>query len=280
MNVCTICRGTHVVPYATKGDFTFDKCVDCGYVVADPMPSDDDLAELYASEHFASSYHPEESRDDELFQQRQVQYRQDRDLLLEHLPGGRLLDFGCGNGGFLGTFPASFEKVGYEFNRATTGWLHAHADFRVLDTLADVEAEPDGSFDGATMRGVIEHLVDPEANLALAARKLRPGGVFFVCATPNVDSPCALVHGTSWNQFTPPYHLHFFSPRTLSVLAARHGLALVDCRFPYLGTPYATEAEDGRRFVGDAQEMLAGCVPERSAPYPGTMMSLVFRRVA
>ena len=91
-----------------------------------------------------------------------------------------------------------------------------------------------------------------------------------------------MVYGTDWNQFTPPYHLHFFSPRTLGLAGARHGLALVDCRFPYLGTPYECEASDGARFlqaasVGSPTGAVATAVS--SPPYPGTMMSLVLRRI-
>ena len=279
---CQVCHSSDVQPHASKNDIRFVKCHDCGYVVADPMPSQSELDELYALEHFQSSYHPEESENTELFEQRQVQYVQDREMLLEFLDSGRLLDFGCGNGHFLSGFPDSFEKYGYEFNRATTAYLGEHADFEVLETLEDLHALEDASFDGIMMRGVIEHLIDPQEILALLAAKLRPGGVLFICATPNIDSPCALVYGTDWNQFTPPYHLHFFSPRTLGLAGARHGLALVDCRFPYLGTPYECEASDGARFlqaasVGSPTGAVATAVS--SPPYPGTMMSLVLRRI-
>ena len=118
--------------------------------------------------------------------------------------------------------------------------------------------------------------------LAQLATKLAKGGVLYICATPNVDSPCALVYGQDWNQFTPPYHLHYFSPRTLAIMAARHGLALIECRFPYLGTPYEDEVPDGQRFVRDAVDAASeGAVATKvsSPPFPGTMMSLVFRRV-
>lgn len=281
---CVICNRLRMVPYAdeiggAKNGFTFDKCYACGYVVASPLPSQAELDELYGADHFRSSYHPQEAENEQLFEQRQVQYVQDRDLLLEFMSGGRLLDFGCGNGHFLGVFSAHFRKYGYELNRVTTDYLHAHADFSVVDTLTALEGFEDGYFDGVMMRGVIEHLIDPEAAVSLLSRKLKADGVLFICATPNADSPCALVYGAQWNQFTPPYHLHFFSPRTLGLLAARHDLALIECRFPYLGTPYESEQSDSGCFVRDAQSFLDGGSVESSPPFPGTMMSLVFRKV-
>ncbi len=281
---CAICYGNELFPYGDeKNGFRFVKCGDCGYVVASPMPTREELNEVYSAGHFRSSYHPEEAVDTGLCAQREVQYVQDRALLLEFVSAGRLLDFGCGNGRFLGGFPRSFEKFGYEFNRTTTEYLHQTAEFQVLDTEEAVRALPARSFDAVTMRGVIEHLVDPEETLAFLADKLGAGGVLFICATPNVDSPCALVYGTDWNQFTPPFHLHFFSPRTLAVMAARHGLALIECRLPYLGTPYEHEAADGARFLrgvtGSNGEEGAVTTKVASPPFPGTMMSLVLRKI-
>ena len=59
---------------------------------------------------------------------------------------------------------------------------------------------------------------------------------------------------------------------------ARHGLALVECRFPYLGTPYEEEGRDGPRFCRDVDTAASGGTLTASPPFPGTMMSLVFRK--
>lgn len=279
---CAICGSERSLSHPSKNGIDFVRCGDCGYVVASPMPTRAELDALYEREHFESSYNPDTAQQNELFQQRRVQYEKDRDHLLEFVPAGRILDYGCGNGGFLSTFSEGFERVGYELNPVTTEWLQANAPFRVLADEAELDALEPHSFDAATLRGVIEHLTDPEAVLALLASKLRPGGVLYLCATPNADSPAALVYGTDWNQFTPPFHLHFFSPRTLALMAARHGLALIDCRLPYLDTPYADADADGARFVGDVRAAGESAVAtaRKSPPFPGTMMSLVLRKVA
>lgn len=276
---CNVCQSDQLRPHPGKDGYEFQKCHDCGYVFASPMPSPEQLAELYDSAHFNSSYNPESSAESPLFQQRLVQYEQDRDYFLRFASKGRLLDYGCGNGLFLNCFPESFERYGYEFNRVTTEFLHRERSFHVVDHESGLEQTEDGFFDAVTMRGVIEHLIDPEAALALLASKLKAGGHLFICATPNIDSPCALLYGVDWSQFTPPYHLHYFSPRTLSLMAARHGLALVDSATPYLGTPYEQVENDATRFVGDVEANLNGEPLAGSAPFPGTMMSLVFRKV-
>lgn len=276
---CRICAGDAVLPYEGRNSISFIKCHSCGYIAASPMPSADVLSELYDASHFRSSHHPELAENREFLEQRKLQYIQDRDLLLGFANKGRLLDFGCGNGQFLETFPDSFEKYGYEFNRTTTGYLKEHGGFRLIDTQKELGGIRNDFFDVIILRGVIEHLIDPSATLELLSNKLKPGGTLFICATPNADSPCALVYGTRWNQFTPPYHLHFFSPRTLSLLGARNSLAMIECHFPYLGTPYEDEQGDSERFVRDAENFLDGLPLDASPPFPGTMMSLVFRKV-
>lgn len=278
VKTCSICKGTNTQPHAEKAGISFAKCVDCGYVVADPLPSPAELDELYGRAHFESSYHPESAANQELFEKRKDQYLLDRDLFLEFRDSGRLLDFGCGNGLFLSVFPDTFEKYGYEKNPVTTDWIRENGSFRVFTDEAELRAIEPGFFDAIMMRGVIEHLIDPETTLAMLAERLRVGGEFYICATPNMDSPGALLYGTQWNQFTPPFHLHYFSPRTLAVLGARHGLALVECRSPYLGTPYEHEPDDGQRFCRDVDAVESGATLTASPPFPGTMMSLVFRK--
>ena len=54
---------------------------------------------------------------------------------------------------------------------------------------------------------------------------------------------------------------------------------MIECHFPYLGTPYEDEQGDSERFVRDAENFLDGLPLDASPPFPGTMMSLVFRKV-
>ena len=178
----------------------------------------------------------------------------------------------------MGVFPDSFTRMGYEKNRTTTSWIEENAALTVLQTDEQVDALPSCSLDVVSMRGVIEHLIDPESVVKRLSSKLREGGHFFICATPNVDSPASLVFGTSWSQFTPPFHLHFFSPRTLAVMFARHDLVLIDYRLPYLGTPYEQVDRDVQRFQQAARAWVEDSEVGEPPPFPGTMMSLVFRK--
>lgn len=82
---------------------------------------------------------------------------------------------------------------------------------------------PDSSFDIITMDQVIEHMSDPIATLRGTARLLRPGGSL-VISTPNAASFLRRLLGRRWVQWHAPYHLHLFSPRSLSAAVRSAGL--------------------------------------------------------
>lgn len=107
-----------------------------------------------------------------------------RHLLRRRSPPGRVLEVGCGHGGYLALLGwAGFEAVGTEmspwvvdFARRTFG-VQAHAGR--IETVG----LPAASFDAIVLNDVLEHLPDPLGTLRHCAGLLAPGG-FFVVQTP------------------------------------------------------------------------------------------------
>ncbi len=73
----------------------------------------------------------------------------------------------------------------------------------------------------------LEHFHRPDQALAQARQWLRPGGLVVV-HTPNLGSPLARLMGAWWPHFTPPEHLFYFDPRSLSGLLARLGFEVLE----------------------------------------------------
>jgi SAM-dependent methyltransferase len=101
-------------------------------------------------------------------------------------PGGRVLEVGCGTGGFLvAAASAGLEAVGSDI---ATRWLvvarRRLADRGLRVPLVGAQAErlpwPDASFDALVADSVLEHLDDPAAALAEWHRVVRPGGRLLV----------------------------------------------------------------------------------------------------
>ena len=97
----------------------------------------------------------------------------------------------------------------------------------IQGTLRDAELDSE-SFDAVTMWDVVEHLIDPLAEIREVARILKPGGVF--CAhTIDIDSLFARLMGRRW-PWLVEMHLYFFSPKTLGAMVEKAGLEVVSWR--------------------------------------------------
>ena len=95
--------------------------------------------------------------------------------LKRHL-SGRLLDMGCGIGGFIGYYG---DAVGIDINPATVAYCQQQGlDARLYKNFpVDL---PDQSFDSLILDNVLEHIHDPHDILTEARRLIKPDGVFLI----------------------------------------------------------------------------------------------------
>lgn len=110
-----------------------------------------------------------------------------RDLIPE---GSRLLDIGCGNGRFLGSFEGkALDYAGIDFSEGLIGVAreryreHTQAEFVVGDALA--LPFPDHSFDDAVSFAVLHHIPSRAYRVQFlreAARVVKPGGFIILTA--------------------------------------------------------------------------------------------------
>jgi len=141
------------------------------------------------------------------------------------LANRRLLDFGCGAGGFLRKALQSASRVaGVEpENRIREFWRGR------IDIFPDVDSVPDSDqYDVITAFHVVEHLPDPRTALRKLASHMEAGGRL-VIEVPNAEDALltlydseAFQHFTYWSQ-----HLYLFSAETLRQLAVQAGLQVV-----------------------------------------------------
>lgn len=141
------------------------------------------------------------------------------DAECRHLPplpsgGGRLLDVGCGNGGFLLLAQqAGWTVEGIDFD---VGAVQA-ARSRGLNVRCggvEILVEQQACFDVITLSHVIEHVYEPCALLKRLNELLKPGGVLWI-ETPNLSSLGALRFKADWRGLEPPRHLVLFNRRSL-----------------------------------------------------------------
>lgn len=147
-------------------------------------------------------------------------------FLQPRLPGKKLLDFGCGAGGFLTRareVAANAQGIEPELR------LQSHFDPLGLKVWTDISAvsASDSRFDLITAFHVMEHLPDPRTTLSQLAALLEEGGEIII-EVPSADDALLTLyecrpfaHFTYWSQ-----HLFLFNPRTLPELVRQAGLKL------------------------------------------------------
>jgi 2-polyprenyl-3-methyl-5-hydroxy-6-metoxy-1,4-benzoquinol methylase len=149
------------------------------------------------------------------------------------LPGGapgRLLDFGCGGGGYLRRMAdLGWRVTGLDLAPRV---VRAVRDDLGCDALAGSLPHPElapASFDVVTMWQSLEHVHRPLAILREALRVLVPGGTAVV-AVPNFDSLPARWYGEHWFGLDLPRHLTHFTPATLTEMLRVAGFRVKSVR--------------------------------------------------
>ena len=247
---CPICNASSYPYYEYKdffGDYVFlYKCINCGHGSHKHKYTSAQFAEIYKAD-YASDYLVKEKA---LYNQRQVQYKLDIDLLMNNrnFSAIKVLDYGCSSGGYLDAMPIDWKKSGFEVNPFHIKYLGENKkNITVFDNIELIDCK----FDLITMRGVIEHIPVHSELIAFLKNHLTPGGVLFITATPDFSSACASLYKSKWNQVICPEHIHQFSSSSLSILLARAGLVLQSLNHSYIDTPYAEWDKDKAHFLNN-----------------------------
>ena len=219
LGYCYLCgsKKSHLVHKGTRGGHTtIDvlQCDDCGLVR---------LSETLAD---AEAFYRASGMRDQLVEtpaQTRIGTRADDERRFcrteAMIEGKRVLDFGCGDGGYLVRAKIiARQVVGVELEDAMREALCAEG----FDVRASIDGL--GCFDVITLFHVIEHLEDPLAYLALFAEHLQPGGRL-VIETPNAEDALLSLYGCgAFADFTYWHcHVYLYATETLKLLAKKAG---------------------------------------------------------
>lgn len=199
------------------------RCDTCQLLFRNPQPTQAEIAASYDQGDTYAEWHKQDEHYASLWQRR-IQ------LVQSHVPGGRLLDVGVGDGGFLAAATAAgFTCEGTELSQTGASFAKEKGLVVRMGQFTDLQW-PEATFDAITIWHVLEHLPNPGEAVRHAYKLLKPGGVFFV-AVPN-ETHIILKHRVFGNGRPSPFgpllpgteiHLNHFQPRTLAGLLERGG---------------------------------------------------------
>ena len=151
-------------------------------------------------------------------------------MYLRPVPGGELLDVGCGGGAQLVHMrELGWRVVGVDPDERAVEMATRQHGLDVRRGTLEEQRFPSDRFDAITLSHVIEHVHDPTGLLRECGRLLKRSGRLVV-VTPNEASLGHRRLGESWIGLQPPRHLYLFSCTTLGRLAERAGLSLLTVR--------------------------------------------------
>jgi len=215
LKICYFCRGepdTIHVGVRDNPKINVLKCKECGLVYLSSFEHIDD--EFYEDgqmlgENFDIYSYLEATKSDDV---RRAEY------LKSTLKGKRILDVGCGGGGFLNLTKDDAKVAhGVELNKTLCEHINnrGHVNVKCFQSIDNI----DEKYDIITLFHVIEHFPDPISILRKLSSHLVDGGCILL-ETPNSDDALLSMYGSSsFADFTYwSCHLFLFDPQTLESL--------------------------------------------------------------
>lgn len=216
--ICPLCGGTRFAGWR----FGLLRCEQCNFVVDGLVWRSAANAQLNEAS-FDDNYEPVRS-----FWVRMFETLNNRRTMGRLRPaadiagGGRLLEIGVGSGSFLAYAKThGYSPIGCDLSAAICSRVERNTGITMH--CGSLESLPDEQlFDVVVMNHVLEHVSDPVALLKAVRTRLKPGGVLHL-AVPNVGAWEAQLPG--WNSYEP-YHLLYFTLRTLRLTAEKAGFEI------------------------------------------------------
>lgn len=222
---CNICGSNIQKNIFSLNGWNIVKCQRCGFCFVNPRFKSCVLEEGYDDKNefspiIHSSINPSNPTSDKL---RRGYFVSLLEIIRRYKKAGKLLDIGCGDGGFL----RLAQDNGWEPHGVEIGnWARSFTKKRNINIsigkLKDI-GFPAAYFDIIFSNEVFEHLSDPSDMLIEIKRILKDDGIVVIAGVPNFNSLSIRLGVDRFISNTPPGHINYFVPKTLERLARKTG---------------------------------------------------------
>jgi 2-polyprenyl-3-methyl-5-hydroxy-6-metoxy-1,4-benzoquinol methylase len=232
---CPVCNSDRIHPILSAKDHTVShetfiiwQCQECTLRFTQDVPDETSIGAYYKSEDYISHSNTSKGLLNQVYQRvRKITLAQKASLITGATkPIGKLLDIGAGTGAFVNEMKGrQWDVTGIEPDE------DARKQARDLYRLELIEPHilkelPVGSFDAITLWHVLEHVHALHDYVETLKQLLSDKGRIFI-AVPNYNSVDASLYGNFWAAYDVPRHLYHFTPKSIEVLMAAHGLSVI-----------------------------------------------------
>ena len=194
------------------------RCLSCSLLFRDPVPSPEQLEDLYTTSWSDPGIQVNETGATDLHLARVYAHQLARSLRKNDLKGLRILDYGAGRGAMTkvlvdaGADVCCVDPYGYPYLQ--------QSGYKAFPSLQDL---PQGIvFDGIISLDVAEHLPVPWDDYRTLNQRLSENGWLYL-STPNAAGIRAQSAQGKWRELHNRGHLFFFTPSTLQRLLVKSG---------------------------------------------------------
>lgn len=190
------------------------RCPDCGVVSSEPR-------EPVGADWYAKAA-PIRGRERHAPPQSDWRFRQ---FFADGVAPGRLLDVGCGDGGFMRlALERGFEPTGFDYDERVAAQARAKGlDAQAMEFSDFISRRKPGEFDTAVLFDVLEHTPEPAWFFGQIKRLLHPGAHVAI-TLPNDLRPLP------WGRVEldyPPHHFTRWTPDSMRSFLERQGFDVV-----------------------------------------------------
>lgn len=236
-SLCTFC-GSHCYQELFRGadlllggemEYRWVRCLSCGALRQDPMPSWNDLKNSYPPHYSSySTLLPQNATKFQRITKRLGQWKR-VNFVQKYCPDGRWLDIGSGSGQILqeANFRNRWQLQGLEPNKYAAKYSSSYLGIPIkIFTIEEMPLNNE-KYDLITMWDVLEHLANPIQIIDLVSELLNEHGVF-IFQVPNLASLDRRVFGKFWNGYDLPRHLNLFPNKVIHDLLINKGFRVIE----------------------------------------------------
>ncbi|MEI6349002.1 MAG: class I SAM-dependent methyltransferase [Bacteroidota bacterium] len=206
--------------------YSMVQCIDCRAYFLSPLPTPEQLQKAYAPSYYGDN----DKKFKPVFENVMDFFRNQRaKMATKYLPeNGKILDIGCGNGGFLASVHkrGKYQLFGIEMDGKAAQRAQQHPEINLTIGAFNSTSFPNHSFDLITLFHVFEHLENPSETLDSIGYLVKKDG-YLIISFPNIASRQSRRFTSNWLHLDPPRHLQFFEPKDFISIMGKRGFQLV-----------------------------------------------------